>query len=309
MRILLTGATGMVGRNFLEHPVIQSFEMLAPTSSELNLFHYESVEEYLRRHRPDIIIHAAGLVGGIQANIRQPVRFLLENMDMGRNLIWAARQAGIRKLINLGSSCMYPRNAENPLREESVLQGELEPTNEGYALAKIMASRLCDYIRRENPDYHYKTILPCNLYGRWDKFEPEHSHLIPSVIHKLHQAKANGQKEVEIWGDGLARREFMYAGDLADCLVTAVVNFEQMPPLMNAGIGRDITVTGYYRAVAEVVGYQGAFVHDLSKPVGMQQKVVDITKLAAWGWKSKTSLHEGLLQTYSFYLQHFAAIR
>jgi GDP-L-fucose synthase len=308
MRILLTGSTGMVGRNFMEHPVAQSFEMLAPTSTELNLFHYESVEAYLRQHGPDFIIHAAGRVGGIQANIRQPVRFLLENMDLGRNLIWGARQAGIRKLINLGSSCMYPRNAVNPLREESVLQGELEPTNEGYALAKIMASRLCDYIRRENPDYQYKTILPCNLYGRWDKFEPEHSHLIPAVIHKLHQAKVNGQKEVEIWGDGVARREFMYAGDLADCLVAAVQNFEQMPSIMNAGIGRDITITEYYQAVAEVVGYQGTFTHDLTKPAGMQQKVVDISRLSAWGWKAKTALRDGLAQTYSFYLKHFASI-
>jgi GDP-L-fucose synthase len=305
MRILLTGSSGMVGRNFLEHPDIQSFKMLIPYSSELNLSNYLAVEQYLQQYKPDIIIHAAGRVGGIQANMKEPVKFLLENLDMGRNIVWAARQAGIKKLINLGSSCMYPRNADNPLREDSILQGELEPTNEGYALAKITVSRLCEYISRENADFQYKTMMPCNLYGRWDKFNPAHSHLIPAVIHKIHQAKIFGQNEVVIWGNGQARREFMYAGDLADCLVNGVKKFEQMPQLMNIGIGLDYSVNDYYKAVAEVVGYTGIFTHDVSKPVGMKQKVVDVSKLTSWGWKAKTSLREGLAKTYQFYLKNF----
>jgi GDP-L-fucose synthase len=278
--------------------------MLAPASSELNLSNYSAVEQYLQKYKPDIIIHAAGRVGGIQANMKEPVRFLLENLDMGRNIVWAARQAGIKKLINLGSSCMYPRNAVNPLEEDSILHGELEPTNEGYALAKITVSRLCAYVNQENPDFQYKTIVPCNLYGRWDKFNPAHSHLIPAVIHKIHQAKITEQQEVVIWGDGQARREFMYAGDLADCLMNGVRNFEQMPQVMNIGIGFDYTVNDYYKAVAEVVGYTGTFTYDVSKPVGMKQKVVDVSRLTSWGWKSQTSLHDGLAKTYDFYLNN-----
>jgi GDP-L-fucose synthase len=306
MRILITGASGMVGRNFLEHSVAGSFEILSPSSSQLNLFNYTAIEKYLYKYRPDIIVHAAGRVGGIQANIKNPVRFFIENLDMGRNIAWAARNTGIKKLINLGSSCMYPRHAENPLKEESILQGELEPTNEGYALAKVAVSKLCMYISQENSEYQYKTLVPCNLYGRWDKFDPKHSHLIPAVIHKIHQAKVNLLNEIEIWGDGQARREFMYAGDLADCLWRGIRNFDQMPLIMNAGLGFDYSITDYYHAVAKMIGYTGNFIYDTSKPVGMKQKVVDITKLDFWGWKAKISLEAGLNKTYEYYLENFA---
>lgn len=304
MRILLTGGSGMVGRNFLEHPGIGAYEVISPSSSELDLFNYSAVSRYLDRQRPDVIIHAAGRVGGIQANMKEPTRFFLENLDMGRNIVWAAYKSGIKKLINLGSSCMYPRNAPNPLKEESILQGELEPTNEGYALAKIMVSRLCGYIAAENPEYRYKTLIPCNLYGRWDKFDPAHSHMIAAVIHKLHQAKVVGRDEVEIWGDGTVRREFMYAGDLADCLIRAVRDFDTLPLNMNVGLGADYTVNEYYRAAANVVGYTGAFVHDLTKPGGMRQKVVDVVLQTKWGWSSGTSLEQGLVSTYKYYLEY-----
>ena len=305
MRILLTGASGMVGRNLLENPGNSVFEILAPTRGELNLLNYSAVERYFKNKQPDMIIHAAGLVGGIQANIKEPVRFLLDNLDIGRNVIVAARQAGIRKVMNLGSSCMYPRNGSNPLVESDILRGELEPTNEGYALAKIIASRLCEYIGRENAEFNYKTLVPCNLYGRWDKFDPEHSHLIPAIIHKIHQAKVTSHDEVVIWGDGTARREFMYAGDFADCIVNAICNYDSMPTIINIGLGHDYAVNEYYEAVAEVIGYKGRFVHDLSKPVGMNRKMVDISRQDKWGWKSRVDLHEGLTQTYEFYLQHY----
>lgn len=297
----------MVGRNFSEHPDVASWELLSPSSKDLNLLDYGAVEGYLLRYKPDIIIHAAGRVGGIQANMKEPVRFLLDNLDMGRNVVWAARQTGVKRLINLGSSCMYPRNAENPLREQQVLQGELEPTNEGYALAKITVSRLCEYINRENPEFEYKTLLPCNLYGRWDKFDSAHSHLIPAVIHKIHQAKVTGTAEVDIWGDGTARREFMYVGDMADCLVHAITKFAALPSLMNVGIGCDYTVNEYYQSVAQVVGYTGRFVHDLTKPVGMQRKVVSIERQTNWGWAPSTGLLKGVASAYQFYLQNYAA--
>ena len=302
-KILLTGGAGMVGRNLLEHPAIQEFDVLAPRSSELNLLDFNAVQAYMQSHQPDLVIHAAGKVGGIQANMREPVAFLMENLDMGRNVVMASMQAGIKRLINLGSSCMYPRNHENPLHEDMVLKGELEPTNESYALAKVITARLCDYIMRENSSYQYKTLIPCNLYGRHDKFDPVHSHLLPAIIHKVHLAKQSGQKTVEIWGNGTARREFMYAGDLADALIRAVNDFETLPIYMNVGLGHDYSINEYYQTAAEVMDYKGSFVHDVSKPVGMARKLVSIDRQQAWGWNSKIDLHIGIEKTYEFYLK------
>lgn len=293
----------MVGRNILEHPAISDFEMLAPRSNELNLLDSNALQAYLKHHLPDMVIHAAGKVGGIQANMREPVSFLMENLDMGRNVVWGARQAGIKRLINLGSSCMYPRNHSEPLSEELVLQGELEPTNEGYALAKIVTARLCDYIVREDASFQYKTLIPCNLYGRYDKFDPVHSHLLPAIIHKVHLAKQTGQQTVEIWDDGNARREFMYAGDFADAVVASVNKFESLPAYMNVGLGYDFTINEYYQAVADVMGYSGNFVHDLSKPFGMARKLVSLDRQQIWGWKASTELRDGIEKTYAYYLK------
>lgn len=304
MRILLTGAGGMVGRNLLEHPSLVDFEWLAPRRAELDLTDFAATRAYFARYKPDFAIHAAGTVGGIQANIREPVRFLVENLDMGRNLVLAAQEAGVRRLINLGSSCMFPRNAPNPLSESMVLQGELEPTNEGYALAKIAVARLCEYIGRENPDFAYKTLIPCNLYGRHDKFEPGVSHLVPAIIHKVHEAQQSGRESVEIWGDGTARREFLYAGDLADCIGAAIRRFDELPDLMNVGLGHDYSINDYYQMVAEVIGYGGGFHHDLDRPVGMARKLVDTARAEAWGWRAKTSFAEGVARTYDYYLRY-----
>lgn len=304
-KLLLTGGGGMVGRNLLEHPAIGEFDVLAPRSAELDLRNFNAVQAYLHEHQPDMVIHAAGKVGGIQANMREPVGFLLENLDMGRNIVWASRQAGVKQLLNLGSSCMYPRNHNEPLKEELVLKGELEPTNEGYALAKVVTARLCEYIMREDVSYQYKTLIPCNLYGRHDKFDPAHSHLIPAIIHKVHQAKQNGQESVEIWGDGTARREFMYSGDLADALIRAIKEFEALPSTMNIGLGHDYTINEYYQAAADVMGYTGTFVHDLSKPVGMVRKLVSVERQQAWGWHAQNELRSGIEQTYEYYLREF----
>ncbi|WP_019556954.1 GDP-L-fucose synthase family protein [Thiomicrorhabdus arctica] len=300
MKILITGSNGMVGQNILEHPDASSYELLTPNRKELNLLDALQVEAYLSQNQPDMVIHAAGVVGGIQANIAEPVRFLVDNMQMGLNILTASKNADIERFMNLSSSCMYPRDAKNPLAEELILKGELEPTNEGYALAKVASTRLCEYIHRENNAFLYKTVIPCNLYGRHDKFDPKHSHMIPAVIQKISDAKNRGQKEIDIWGDGLARREFMYAGDLADFIYFAIQNFEVMPQNINVGLGHDHTINEYYTEIAKVIGFDGEFVHDLSKPVGMKQKLIDDTKLKAFGWQYKTSLQEGLKATFQF---------
>ena len=302
-KVVLMGGSGMVGRNILDHPLSDRWDFLYPTSQELNLTHFESTLRYLTWANPDFVINAAGFVGGIRANINHPVDFLVNNLDIGRNLVIASRQAGIKKLINLGASCMYPRDAENPLVEEMLLQGGLELTNEGYALAKIMTARLCKYVNSEDATFQYKTMIPCNIYGRFDKFEPEKSHLLPAIIQKLHHAINNDDSLVEIWGDGEARREFMYADDLADAVIYSLTHFDKMPQLLNIGVGKDHSINEYYAKVAKVVGFKGSFVHNLEKPVGMLKKLVSIEKQLSWGWKPKTELKEGIKKTYSYYLE------
>ena len=301
--VLLTGGRGMVGRNILEHPMAEHFSFLAPTSAELDLRNFSKVQEYIATYVPDFVIHAAGLVGGIQANMARPVDFLVDNVDLGRNVILASRNAGVKKLLNLSSSCMYPCNAVNPLSEDMILDGKLEPTNEGYALAKIFAMRLCEYLHAEDQELKYKTFIPCNLYGRFDKFDPKHSHLIPAIIHKVHQAKTKNEESVEIWGDGTARREFMYAGDLANAVLKAIAGFDQVGYLMNLGLGFDHSINEYYEVVAKVVGWDGQFTHDLTRPVGMKQKLVSVERQKAWGWEAITSLEDGISKSYDFYLK------
>lgn len=301
MRILITGANGMVGKNILEHQKAANYEILAPSSSELNLRDFDSVDNYIKQNKPDVIIHAAGLVGGIQANMARPVDFLVYNLDMGRNIIMAAKENGVKYFLNMASSCMYPREAQNPLQEELILKGELEPTNEGYAIAKVVATRLCEYIVKENPALQYKTVIPCNLYGKYDKFSPEHSHMVPAVIKKIYEAKQNNATEIDIWGDGLARREFMYTGDLADFVFYALDHFSDMPQNINVGLGFDYTINEYYEAIAEAIGFTGKFVHDLSKPIGMKQKLIDDSKLKQFGWQHQTTLKEGIKKTLDYF--------
>lgn len=301
MKIFLTGGSGMVGSNILEHPESNQHLFVAPTSKELNLLDRDAVIASLSQEMPDLIIHSAGLVGGIQANIANPVDFLLKNIDMGLNVISSAASVGIKNLINLGSSCMYPREASNPLNENLILQGELEPTNEGYALAKIVSTRLCEYIVREDSTKNYKTLIPCNLYGRHDKYGETNSHLIPAVIRKIHEAKVAGNATVTIWGDGSARREFMNAADLSDFIYFVMDRLEKIPQNLNIGLGYDHSIAEYYSAVASVVGFNGSFEYDLNKPVGMRQKLVDISELEYIGWESKIKLIDGINQAYEFY--------
>jgi GDP-L-fucose synthase len=307
MRILVTGSAGMVGRNVKEAPGAAAHEVLAPVRRELDLSNRAQVLDYVRDKKPDMIIHAAGRVGGITANMSAQVEFLIENFDLGRNIIAAAMQVGVPRLLNLGSSCMYPRAAENPLRESQILTGEFEPTNEGYAIAKVAALRLCMYINRERQGLSYKTFIPCNLYGPYDKFDVAVAHMLPAVIARLDEAARRGDAVAQIWGDGTARREFLYAGDLANAIWRAVETFDSVPEVMNVGPGYDCTINEFYAAIAETVGFTGRFVHDLSKPVGMQRKLMEVSRMTEWGFAPSHSLAEGLALTYRYYREQVVA--
>ena len=303
MKILVTGSGGLVGHNVISNESICKNTLLTPRSKELNLLDSTAVRNYVSKNKPDMIIHCAGKVGGIQANMNDLYGFFTDNAIMGINIVKTAKDCGVKKFINLSSSCTYPRDYINPLKEEYTLKAELEPTNEGYALAKLSILKMCEYISKEYPGYQYKTLIPCNLYGKWDKFTEQNSHMIPSVIKKLYLAKCDNQKNVEIWGDGNARREFMYAGDLADCIAFVIENFDKVPVLMNVGLGYDYTINEYYETIKKIVGYTGNFTHDLSKPVGMKQKLLDVSREKELGWNPKTSLEDGIRETYRYFLE------
>ncbi len=304
-KLMLTGATGMLGRNIMEHPYAADWTILAPSSSELDLMESKKVEAFIDNHKPQIIVHAAGLVGGIQANIENPISYLDQNLVIGRNVIIGAYKYGVRKLINISSTCIYPRFAQNPLKESDILTGELEPTNEGYALAKIISTRLCQYVRKESKTCDYKTLIPCNLYGKYDNFGTKNSHLLAAIISKIHRAKVKEEDSVEIWGDGSARRQFMFAEDFASAVLKAASDIAAIPDVMNIGPPEDFSVDDFYRTAARAMNWEGNFRHNLSKPTGMAQKLASIKLQDKWGWRPNTDLELGIKKTYEHYCSLF----
>lgn len=303
-KIYVTGHKGMVGSSIIRELNRKGYEnIIFQTHNELDLCYYSKVFDFLKKELPEVIIHTAGKVGGIRANINDPINFLLVNLDMGRNLVGAAYELGIKNFINMGSSCMYPRDYDGLLTEDMVLKGELEPTNEGYAIAKCAVAKLCGYIDSQ-VGYNYKTFIPCNLYGVNDKFESDTAHMIPAVITKIQDAKDKNIKIIDIWGSGKARREFMYVDDLAKTVSAALYKLSQLPSYLNVGLGYDYTVDEYYRTIAKIIGYEGSFKHDLNKPEGMKRKCVDITRLKYENLSFITPLEEGIELTYKFYLKN-----
>lgn len=300
MKILITGSNGMVGRDLIEKLKSQPCELLVPKREELDLVNEKAVYDYLSRNSINLVIHLAAKVGGIQANINNPIEFITDNLRININVIYGSYLTGIKKFINMGSSCMYPKDLSRNLKEKDILTGVLEPTNEGYAIAKIAGMKLCNYISSQT-GYLYKTIIPCNLYGPYDKFGEVESHLIPAIIRKIHSAIINHEPTVEIWGDGKAKREFMYVGNLVDFIIFVKDNLENIPNIINCGIGYDHSVNEYYEIAAKVMGYKGKFKHNLEKPAGMQRKVLDVTRANSLKWQSKVSLEEGLIKTYEYY--------
>lgn len=273
------------------------FSITAPHRKELDLLDQAAVRNYLQSHKFDAVIHTAAKVGGIKANQSMMSAFLTENIQINTNIIEESRKAGIEKFIYLGSSCMYPRNFNGMLQEDDVLKAPLEPTNEGYAIAKIAGQRACQYITREY-GVSYKTLIPCNLYGPGDHYDPEHSHLMAAIIRKTHNAILSGSPDIEIWGTGTPRREFVFVDDLAGFILDKLEQIDSLPDILNTGMGKDHSVEDYYRKVANITGFKGTFTFNHSAPDGMTHKLMDCHKAATYGWKPETSLEDGITAAY-----------
>lgn len=299
MKIILFGGNGFVGTNFLLRSKNTQYHLLYPKKEEVNLFKKDEIINYINKNKPNYVINLAGKVGGIIANKSDNYNFLIENTIINLNLIDACYNCGVKNLLNISSSCIYPKDKNQILMEKDILSSKLEPTNEGYALAKIIGLKMCQFLKTEN-NLDYKTIIPCNLYGPYDKFG-ESSHMIPGVIKRVYEAKIKGLAHVKMWGDGSARREFMFVEDFVDFIFFSLKNFKKIPPIMNIGLGYDLSIREYYEEIIKVVGYEGEIRKDLSKPVGMSKKQVDISNQIKLGWKPKFNLADGLEITYKYY--------
>ena len=293
----------MVGRNLLSE-LSSDYEILSPKRNELDLLNYDDLDNFLKLNKPDIIIHCAGHVGGIQSNLDYPLEYLDINLKIGQNLIFSAVQNQISNFLNFSSSCVYSPNSLTPLKEDSFLENGVEKTNEGYALAKIIIQKYCEYVNKSYSGFSYKTVVPCNLYGEYDKFDPNKSHLIPAIIYKINKAIQFKLDKVEIWGDGSAKREFMYIKDLTNFISFYLRNYNKMPPIINVGLENDFSVKEYYQIIGNLMGFKGRFFHNLDKPVGMKRKKIDITKLKNLGWEAGHTLEEGLQKTIKYFYEN-----
>jgi GDP-L-fucose synthase len=273
------------------------------TSSELDLRRQEKVEEFFEEEKPDYVILAAAKVGGIQANDIYSAEFLYDNLMIESNVIDAAYQNNVKKLLFLGSSCIYPKFAEQPMKEDYLLSGKLESTNEGYAVAKITGIKLCEHYNKQY-DTNFISAMPTNLYGPNDNFDLETSHVLPALIRKFHEAKVNDEDEVVIWGTGKPRREFLHVDDLADSLLFLMNNYNG-DQFVNVGVGKDISILELAQLIKDIVGFEGEIVNDLSKPDGTHRKLLDVTKLNDLGWEAQISLEKGIKETYQWFKENY----
>jgi len=298
-RIFVSGHAGMVGSAILRALASSGKEWQVVTRSrtELDLCNQGAVDDFIRRERPEFIINAAGKVGGIHANNTYPAEFIRENLLINANLIHSAWKHGVARFLNLGSSCIYPRDAEQPLREECLLSGPLEPTNSAYALAKIAGLEMCRHYRAQY-GVLFHSAMPTNLYGPGDNYHPDNSHVLPALIRRFHEAKEKNLAEVCIWGTGKPRRELLHADDLAEGLLY-LLTVEDPPDWVNLGSGQDQTILELAELVKDVVGYTGDITHDLSKPDGTPIKRMDVSVMASLGWKAGISIRDGITMTYA----------
>ena len=300
-KIYVAGHTGLVGSALVRKLRQQGYEnLLLRTHAELDLTDQTATDSFFRTERPDVVIVAAGLVGGIQANAAAPADFFAVNMAIANHVILAAKEYGTKKLLYLGSACMYPKECLQPMKEDELLTGIPEVTNEGYALAKICGSRLCSYMHRQY-GVDFISAIPANAYGAGDHFDLQKSHVIPALVMKYHRAKMEQQEQITLWGTGTALREFINTEDMADACVFLLNHYSDARPI-NIGVGEEISIMGLAKLVKEVVGYEGAIVCDPTKPDGMMRRMVDSTKINQLGWHSKITLKDGITAVYQEYL-------
>lgn len=296
-KIYIAGHRGMVGSAILRRLQAAGFENFALRSSaELDLRDQVAVQQFFNAEQPAYVFLAAAKVGGILANNRYRAEFLYDNLMIEANVIHAAWQHGVKKLLFLGSSCIYPKLAPQPLKEEYLLTGLLEPTNEPYAIAKIAGIKLCDAYR-DQYGCNFISVMPTNLYGPNDNYHPENSHVLPALLRKFHEAKRDGAPSVTLWGTGTPRREFLHVDDLADACYFLMEHYDE-PGFVNIGTGEDLPILELAQLVKKIVGYTGTIEHDLSKPDGTPRKLMDVSKLHAKGWKAKIGLETGIKQVY-----------
>ena len=296
-RVWVAGHRGMVGSALLRRLQFEGCKIL---TSDFDLRVQSDTEKWVKAHKPQVVIIAAAKAGGIQANINTPADFFIDNLQIQANIIHAAHKEKAEKLLFLGSSCIYPKNAPQPIREDALLTGPLEPTNEPYALAKIAGIKMCEAYRRQHGD-DFISVMPCNLYGPGDKFDRVNSHVIPALMMKAHEAKKSGGV-LNVWGSGKPRREFLYVDDLADALVFALKNYSSAMPL-NIGAGKDITIQALAGEIAAATGFTGTIAFDDTRPEGVNSKLMDSSRILQAGWRPKTRIEDGLRLMYEWFLK------
>lgn len=303
-RIWVAGHRGMAGSAIVRRLARENCEVVTVTRSELDLLNQSDVHAWLAASKIDAIFHAAATVGGILANSTRPADFLYENLVIATNVIHAAKEVGVKKLLFLGSSCIFPRLAPQPMKEESLLTGALEPTNEWYAIAKIAGIKMCQaYCRQYGCDF--VSVMPTNLYGPADRYDPREGHVVAALIMKIHAAKIANSPIVELWGSGTPRREFLFSEDLADACIFVMKNYSG-ELFLNVGTGCDMTILELAQSIAHVADWHGTFAFDKSKPDGMPRKVLDVSRLTALGWSAPTDFETGLKAAYSWYVANVA---
>ena len=299
-RVFVAGHGGMAGAAIVRRLAREGCDILTASRADADLRRQEDTERLIDRLRPDVVVLAAARVGGIKANNDFPVDFLADNLAIQTNVLTASHRGGVDRLLFLGSTCIYPRDAPQPVREAALLTGPLEPTNQWYAIAKIAGLKLAEAYRRQY-GRHYISVMPTNLYGPGDNYHPEHSHVVAALIRRFHEAERDGSRSVTVWGTGTPRREFLYVDDFADACVFVLKNYDDDQQL-NIGLGEDVSIADFARLVAQTVGYEGEIVFDPTKPDGTPRKLVDISRLAALGWRARTSLRDGLSLAYRHFL-------
>jgi GDP-L-fucose synthase len=303
-RVWVAGHSGMAGSAILRRLVRENCETITATHTDLDLRQQGDVNRWMAEKSVDAVFMAAATVGGILANSTRAAEFLYDNLVIAANVIEAARQTGVKKLLFLGSSCIYPRLAPQPMREEMLLTGPLEPTNEWYAIAKIAGIKLCEAYRRQY-SCDFVSVMPTNLYGPGDRYDAKGGHVVAALIMKIHAAKAANDPTVELWGTGTPRREFLFSEDLADACVFVMKNYSG-DIFLNVGTGCEITILELAESIARVVGWKGTFTFDRTKPDGMPRKVMDVSRLAEMGWTARTDFETGMRETYRWYTENVA---